>query len=127
MGFSRQERWSGLPCPPPGDLPDPEIESKPLTSLALAGGVFFLPLVPPGKTNWYNIHGKIHHFPPVSHSFPICVNDKAHYSYLSSPLHPAAFHQTRHHEFLSPLCLSPSKSFATIGASSCYFLSVHLK
>jgi len=26
MGFSRQENWSGLPCPPPGDLPDPGIE-----------------------------------------------------------------------------------------------------
>ena len=26
MGFSRQEYWSGLPCPPPGDLPNPEIE-----------------------------------------------------------------------------------------------------
>ena len=26
MGFSRQEYWSGLPFPPPGDLPDPEIE-----------------------------------------------------------------------------------------------------
>ena len=27
MGFSRQEHWSGLPCPPPGDLPDPGTES----------------------------------------------------------------------------------------------------
>ena len=27
MGFSRQEYWSGLPCPPPGDLPNPGIES----------------------------------------------------------------------------------------------------
>ena len=27
-GFSRQEYWSGLPCPPPGDLPDPEIEPR---------------------------------------------------------------------------------------------------
>ena len=27
MGFSRQEYWSGLPFPPPGDLPDPEIEA----------------------------------------------------------------------------------------------------
>ena len=27
MGFSRQEYWSGLPCPPPGDLTDPGIES----------------------------------------------------------------------------------------------------
>ena len=26
MGFSRQEFWSGLPYPPPGDLPNPEIE-----------------------------------------------------------------------------------------------------
>ena len=26
MGFSRQKYWSGLPCPSPGDLPDPEIE-----------------------------------------------------------------------------------------------------
>ena len=27
-GFSRQEYWSGLPCPPPGDLPNPGIEPK---------------------------------------------------------------------------------------------------
>ena len=27
LGFSRQEYWSGLSCPPPGDLPDPGIES----------------------------------------------------------------------------------------------------
>ena len=26
MGFSRLEYWNGLPCPPPGDLPDPGIE-----------------------------------------------------------------------------------------------------
>ena len=26
MGFSRQEYWSGLPCPPPGDLPAPKIK-----------------------------------------------------------------------------------------------------
>ena len=33
MGFPRQEYWSGLPFPPPGDLPNPGIEP------ALAGGV----------------------------------------------------------------------------------------
>ena len=38
MEFSRQEYWSGLPCPPPGDLPDPGIESTSLTSLTLAVG-----------------------------------------------------------------------------------------
>ena len=40
MGFSRQECWSGLPFPPPGDLPNPGIEPTSLTSPALAGGVF---------------------------------------------------------------------------------------
>ena len=40
LGFSRQEHWSGLPCPPAGDLPNPGIEPASLTSLALAGGFF---------------------------------------------------------------------------------------
>ena len=31
MGFSRQEYWSGLPCPPLGDLPDPGTEPMSLT------------------------------------------------------------------------------------------------
>ena len=44
MGFPRQEYWSGLPCPPPGDLPDPEIEPR---SPAFAGG--FFSAGPPGK------------------------------------------------------------------------------
>ena len=38
MGFSRQEYWSGLPCPPLGDLPNPGIEPASLTSPTLAGG-----------------------------------------------------------------------------------------
>ena len=40
LGFSRQEYWSGLPCPPPGDLPDPGIELVSLMSPALTGGFF---------------------------------------------------------------------------------------
>ena len=40
MGFSRQEHWSGLPCPSPGDLPDPGIEPVSLMSSALAGMFF---------------------------------------------------------------------------------------
>ena len=40
MRFSRQEYWSGLPSPPPGDLPDPGIKPTSLTSPALAGGSF---------------------------------------------------------------------------------------
>ena len=40
MGFSRQEYWSGLPCPPPGNLPHSGILRTSLTSPALAGGFF---------------------------------------------------------------------------------------
>ena len=40
MGFSRQEYWSGLPCPPPGDLPDPGIELTSAASPALTAGFF---------------------------------------------------------------------------------------
>ena len=40
MGFSRQEYWSGLSWPHPGDLPDPVIEPASLMSPALAGGFF---------------------------------------------------------------------------------------
>ena len=40
MEFSGQEYWSGWPRPPPGDLPDPGIESASLASPALAGGFF---------------------------------------------------------------------------------------
>ena len=47
MGFSRQEYWSGLSFPPPGDLPDPGMETVSLMSPALAFGS--LPLAPFGK------------------------------------------------------------------------------
>ena len=54
MKFSRQEYWSRLPRPPPGDLPDPGNEP---TSPALAGG--FSTTEPPGK--------------PSLHRLPHCV------------------------------------------------------
>ena len=41
-GFSRKEYWSGLPCPPPGDLADPEIEPPPMVHSVQVGS---LPLV----------------------------------------------------------------------------------
>ena len=40
MEFSRQEYWSGLPCPPPRDLLYPGIEPASFTSLALTGRFF---------------------------------------------------------------------------------------
>ena len=60
MGFSRRECWSGLPCPSPGDLPNPEPELASLTTLALADGYFttehprkpILPYVNRYKSRW---------------------------------------------------------------------------
>ena len=43
MGFSRQEYWTGLPCPSPGDLPHSGMEPTSPESPALAGG-FLSPL-----------------------------------------------------------------------------------
>ena len=52
MGCSKQEYWNGLPCPPPGNLPNSGMETMSLMSPALAGRCFFfLPLEPPGKPN----------------------------------------------------------------------------
>ena len=45
MGFSRQEYWSGLPCPPPGDLPNPGLR----TSVSCTSCISSLPTEPPGK------------------------------------------------------------------------------
>ena len=47
MGFSRQEYWSGLLCPPPGNLLDPGIEPTSPVSPALHANS--LPTEPPGK------------------------------------------------------------------------------
>ena len=61
MGFSRQEDWSGLPFPPPGVLPNSEIEPKSPVSPALVGRISTT--APPGKPvtallryNWCTIN-----------------------------------------------------------------------
>jgi len=40
MAFSRQEYWSGLPCPPPGDLTNPGMEPRFPAASTLAGRFF---------------------------------------------------------------------------------------
>ena len=57
MGFSRQEYCSGLPCPPPGDHPDPGIKPTSLMSPALAGG----PLTT--STTWEVLASPLCHIP----------------------------------------------------------------
>jgi len=54
MGFSRQAYWSGLPCPPPGELPDPGIEPR---SPALQADS--LPSEPPGKLEEHNDYQQV--------------------------------------------------------------------
>ena len=55
MGFSRQEYWGGLPCPPLGNLPDPRVE-PPLLPL-LHWQAASLPLAPPGNSELELYHG----------------------------------------------------------------------
>ena len=52
MEFSRQEYWSGLPFPTPGDLSDLGIEPRSPVSLALTGR--FFTTVPSGKPKLYS-------------------------------------------------------------------------
>ena len=49
MKFSRQEYWSGLPCPPPGDPPNPEIKPR---SPTLQADSLPLPSEPPGSPHY---------------------------------------------------------------------------
>ena len=51
IGLSKQEYWSGLPCPPPGDLPDPGTEVT--SPRSLASQVDSLPLAPPVEPSIY--------------------------------------------------------------------------
>ena len=65
MGFSKQEQWSRLPCPPPGNLPDPGIEPVSLMSPALSGELFTT------STTWL-LQYKIPHVPPNSLRLTTC-------------------------------------------------------
>ena len=54
MGFSRQEYWSGLPFPSPGDLPDPGIELRPPVLRADS-----LLSEPPGNPSDHSVYGQL--------------------------------------------------------------------
>ena len=76
MEFSRQEYWSGLPFPSPGDLPDPGIEPR---SPALQTDA--LPSEPPGKPSW--IH--------KSYNFYISEKCSASVILLKNPFYKSIF------------------------------------
>ena len=58
MRFSRQEYWSGLPFPPPEDLPDPRLEPTSPVSPALAGRLDSLPLASLGAPEFSLVYRK---------------------------------------------------------------------
>ena len=59
MGFSRQEYWSGLPCPPPGHIPKPGIAPTSLMSPALVGRLFTSSTTQ--KAHWLSLNNLPHH------------------------------------------------------------------
>ena len=75
MEFSRQEYWSGFPCPPPGELPDPGFEPMSLASVALSGRFFttvplrkpvsFPPIHPTALKLWVTTLGIVGILDPV--------------------------------------------------------------
>ena len=60
MGFSRQEYWSGLPFPSPGDLPDPGMEPRDRTGVSRIEGRA-LTSEPPGKPHLIKVVTKPEH------------------------------------------------------------------
>ena len=86
MAFSRQEYWSGLLFPPPGDHPNPEIKPASLTSPHWQAGS--LPLMPPGKSqelwSWYNQHCDLQYFAVQTLVF-LCVMKE--YPIFQSSIH----------------------------------------
>ena len=83
MGFSKQEYWSGLPCPPPGDLPNPAIKPTSLMPPALAGGFFTI------STAW-----KAHYLPKSAQIHVHWVSDAVKPSHpLLSPSHALSLSQ----------------------------------
>ena len=98
MGFSRQEYWSGLPFPPPGNLLNPGIEPKSLASPALASR--FFTTVPPGKPQVFHKVGLglglgmawVGHGNPLQYS---CLKNSMDRGAWQATVHGGAKNQTR--------------------------------
>ena len=74
--FPRQEYWSGLPFPPPGDLPNPGIKLMPRVSPASAGRLLFT------TTAWEALHICLH---KARHSLPAFRRTKHHFTTTGGP------------------------------------------
>ena len=115
MGFARQEYWSGLPCPPPGDLPDPGIES---TSSVLAGR--FFTTEPPGKPE--------HGITPLIYALPFFIPLLPGFqmSYLYDRNHAQESGYTQNPSLTLPQCQTSSLSTGKLGCFATVTRSFHI-
>ena len=79
MEFSRQEYWSGLPCPLPEDIPDSRIEPVSLISPALAGGFFTT------SATW-EAYTPVHPAPKIRHR--TLLLSREHFYFSRARIHP---------------------------------------
>ena len=90
MGVSGREHWKGLPCPPPGDLPHPEIECTSLTSLVLAGGFFTT------STTWEASEMRLHIYVDIDIDVVEGNGTPRQYSCLENPMDGGAWKAAVH-------------------------------
>ena len=86
MGFSRQEYWSRLKCPSPGDLSDPEIKPISLRSPTLAGGGFF------NTSATRKLVRLLGSSPTLQHTFQACPGPQFRTTPNSATPHPPSVH-----------------------------------
>ena len=118
LGFSRQEYWSGLPCPPPGDLPNTGIELIFPTSPALQE-MHSLPLSHRESQMWYlppvilykTKHSQVLCYYKLVRQSPECRADHCtHIKVCSGPCWRGWVFQARGHDAISWQIL-PSLTF----------------
>ena len=137
MGFCRQEYWSGLPCPPPGYLPNPRIKPR---SPGCIAGRFFTAEAPEKLLLYQSVQfnsvtqlcptlcdlmncstpGPVHHqFPESTQTHVHCVSDAIQPSHpLSSPS-PPALNLSQHQTFqMSQLFASGGQSIGVSASTS---------
>ena len=111
MGFSRQEYWNGLPCPPPGNLPDPGIKLPSLMSPALAGGFFTT------SATWeahYSLNLLLLFLPHASFSRELATTSKSHLT-LGNCIHPTPTPGVVSNQWLTDVFMQESGFFSLFG------------
>ena len=111
MEFSGREYCRGLPCPPPGDHPDPGIQFMSLRPLLLAGSLF------PTSTTW-EIHTKLFSSVQFSHSV-VSISLRPHASQHARPPCPSPTPGAYSNSCASSRWCHPAISSSVIPFSSC--------